>query len=81
MVAPFLRHPPADGTGPTVLAPVQPGANGGGAGEPLDYRQLAGQALPVEAGAGGGGFRHEWLDRQRETGNTISRCDYERLTR
>ena len=58
MVAPFLRHPPADGAGPTMLPPVQPGAGGGGAGEPLDGGQLACQALAVEAGAGGGGFRH-----------------------
>lgn len=54
-VAPFLGLPPADGADPAISAPVLPGATLGGAGEPLDGGQLTGQALAVEAGAGGGG--------------------------
>jgi hypothetical protein len=58
MVAALLRLPPADGADRAIGAPVQPGAAVGSTGEPLDRGQLTGQALAVDGGSGGGGFRH-----------------------
>ena len=52
------RLPPADGAELAIGAPVPSGATLGGAGEPLDGGQLAGQALAVDGSSGGGGVRH-----------------------